>query len=103
MTMMHDYIEGSIPKVKEFYESIMQTMLEPPPIREFVEIPPSIKLNALSTLYTIFVGRINQIKESMEQLKDFFGIDPAPYIRKLDYIVQTYGEGVAKKKKNKEN
>jgi len=100
MVMMSDYVEGSIPKVREFYESIMLPVLDQPP-RENVEIPAPIKLNALSTLYTIYVGRIKQIKEQMEALQGVLGIDAGPYIRKLDIIVQTYGEGVAKKKKKK--
>jgi len=100
MLMMHDYIEGSIPKVKEFYEDIMQPMIDQPP-RESVEIEQPIKLNALSTLYTIFVGRTKQIKESIEGLQGVLQIDAGPYIRKVDIIVQTYGEGVAKKKKKK--
>jgi len=100
MVMMHDYIEISIPKVREFYESIMINIQDQPP-RENVEIPPSIKLNALSTLYTIFVGRIKQIKEQIEAIQGVSGIDAGPYIRKVDIILQTYGEGVAKKKKKK--
>jgi hypothetical protein len=102
MVMMHDYIEGSIPKVKEFYEEIMQPVGDIAPIRDIVEIPQEIKLNALSTLYTIFVGRVKQIKEGMEGMQNSLGIDAAPYVRKVDIIVQTYGEGVAKKKKKKE-
>jgi hypothetical protein len=95
MMTMHDYIESSIPKVKEFYDSIMISTADPG--REAIEIPENIKLNSLAIIYGLFIGRVQQIKESLENLKDYLEIDPAPYIRKVDIIVQTYGEGVPKK------
>jgi len=89
------FIVTSIPKVKEFYQSLTARNDIGLPLDTY-EVPFNAKLNALASIYTMIYQNKDQIKENMEtlELPDF-------YIFQLENIIQTYGEPKIKKEKKK--
>jgi len=95
MGQLAAFVNKQIPKVKEFYNNLLNSV--DGPTHTNYEVPVDIIISSRINIYTSVFYNQNKIKEEIPKLTQL----PEAYLSQIENIVHTYGEPPKKLKEKK--